>query len=183
MKKIITLFAAAAASFLLLAYIDEYENLIKPLFNRAESEKPLTIYQEQIGENVNRTILDFSNSLSKAYLAGDPSLLAVGLLDDKLRAIIAEEITYLKREGRVMELSVKDLKIKDVRFISSRLIRVSTTETVGLRYLSIDDKRERITYPDARQEMVYTVEYVMGKQKVLSFEVIGVQGAGREGSR
>lgn len=177
MKKIISLFAAAAASFLLFAYIDEYENLIKPLFNQVESEKSLTIYQEQIGENVNRTIMDFSSSLSKAYLAGDPSLLAAGLIDDKLRTVIAEEITYLKREGRVMELSVKDLKIEEIRFISSRLIRVSTTETVGLRYLNIDDKKEIITYPDARQDMVYTVEYIMGKQKILSFEVISVQGS------
>lgn len=170
MKKIILLFAGAIGSFLLLSYIDEYENLIAPFFaeERPDGRPPV-----KMDEDVKAAIRDFNDALTKAYLSADPSFLR-GLIDARLYSHIAEEIGYLAREGKIMELRVKEVKVKKTEALSPGLLRVNTDENVALRYISFSDKKEMTTYPDARHDMLYMIVMTDGRWQVVSYETRGV---------
>ena len=63
-KKIILLFSGAIASFLLLSYIDEYENLVLPLLPATKVESPLAGKSEEVlRSDLQRTIRAFNDIL------------------------------------------------------------------------------------------------------------------------
>lgn len=173
MRKIFFLFVGAVASFLILAHIDEYENLILPLI--AKPEGPFAKPSEKINNDILKIIRDFNTSLASAYLTSDPSLLAYGPIDESLRSSIAEEISYLTREGKVMDLKIKDIEIEKVEFISSTLIRATTGETVRLRYLSISKRDEEVAYKETQYNMAYTLVKTDNNWKITNYETISVK--------
>lgn len=170
MKKVMLLFMGAVASFLVLAYIDEYENLVRP-FLSPEKGPPVLAGTEKTVEKV---IRGFNDILEKAYLASDPSLLNSSLLDSRLEASIAEDIEYLKKEGKVMELRVKDSEVNKVEMIPPQVVRVSAKETLGVRYLSADKDKE-IVLPDGQYEVVYMLSRINGTWRVISYETKGFE--------
>jgi len=173
MKRIFFLFAVAVASFLLLAHIDEYENLILPLI--AKTENPFAKPSGSINNDVLKIIREFNTFLANAYLASDPSLLAPGPIDERLRLSIADEINYLTREGKVMDLKIKDIEIEKVEFISSNLIRATTREMVALRYLSTSKGNEEIAYLETPYRMAYTLMMAGNKWKITNYETRSVK--------
>lgn len=170
MKKAMLLLIGAMASFLVLAYIDEYENLVLPFLSREKGPSVLA----ETEKTVEKVIRDFNDLLEKAYLASDPSLLNSNLLDSRLRASIEEDIDYLKKEGKVMELRVKDLEVSKVEMISPQFIRVNAKETLGVRYLS-SYKGKEIVLPDGQYEVVYILSWINGTWNLISYETKGFE--------
>ena len=76
MKKVAILFFGAVLLFMILAHLDQYENLIVPLI--AKPENPLAKPSDRVNNDVLRAIRDFNAFLANAYLASDPSSLALG---------------------------------------------------------------------------------------------------------
>lgn len=175
MKKVILVFAGAAASFLLFAYIDEYENLILPLLPGSRAERPFVGRSEEVNADLKRTIMAFNDTLSKAYLGSDPSLLADGPVDKELIAFIAQDIDYLTREGKVMSLDASEVTIVKVEALSPVAVRVKTKEIVGVSYFSYPGKERKMEYPLVEYEMRYTLSGVGGNWNVLSFETINTK--------
>lgn len=173
MKKVFFLFAGAVASFLILAHIDEYENLILPFI--AKPEGPFAKSSNRMNSDVLKIIREFNAFLASAYLASDPSLLATVPIDERLRSSIGDEINYLTREGKVMELKIKDIEIEKVEFISSNLIRAITRETVGLRYLGVFKGNEDVAYPETQYNVVYTLMMAGNKWKITSYETKSIK--------
>lgn len=171
MKRIILLFVGAAASFLLFSYMDEYENLVMPFFVKARRVMPSGAPKEAT-ESARRAIIAFNNSLSKAYLSSDPSLLMEARMDERLRSSVAEEIHYLAREGKIMSIRVEEIEVYMIKPVSPSVMQVETRETVYLRYLAISDRREEATFAPAMHRMRYMLQTVDGGWKVLSFEAI-----------
>lgn len=159
--------------FMVLAHLDQYENLIVPLI--AKPEDPFAKPSDRINNDVLKVIRDFNAFLANAYLKADPSLLPFGGIDEKLRSSLAEEINYLTREGKVMDLKIKDIEIEKVEFISSALIHATTRETVGLRYLSIPKGDEEVAYLETQYKMAYTLTMAGNKWKITSYEIRSVK--------
>lgn len=145
MKKIILLFLIAVTSFLLFAYIDEYENLVLPLFNTPTEDRTFAKFKNETVSDIKDAIYDFNENLTVAYIAADPSLLNIKLIDNQLRNIIAEDIRYLIKERRVMELRVREIDISEIKQTLNGLMQVRTREAISLRYLNLlDNGKEQI---------------------------------------
>lgn len=176
MKKIFFLFVVAVASFLILAHIDQYENLILPLI--AKPEGLFARSSDRVNNDVLKEIREFNAFLASAYLASDPSSLTLLPIDERLRSSITEEINYLTREGKVMDLRVKDIEIEKIERlspISPNLIRATTRETVRLRYLSLSKRNEEVAYQETRYNVVYTLMMAGSKWKITSYETRSVK--------
>lgn len=171
MKKIILLFAGAVGIFILLSFMDEYENVILPFFAGKNSDN---IYLVKEDEGVKVALRDFNNTLTKAYLSADPSLLKSATIDMGLYSGIADEISYLAREGKIMDMKISDIAVKKIETLSPGFLRVNTGEKVGLRYLSLADKKELVVYADAWHDMVYMIAMKDGKWRVVSYETRGI---------
>lgn len=173
MKKIFFLFAGAIASFLVLAHVDQYEDLILPFI--APSESSFGRPSEKVNNEVLKIIRDFNIFLADAYLKADPSLLPFEAIDEGIRSSIAEEIIYLKREDKIMDLRSKDIKIEMIDVPSFNLIRATTKETVELRYLSLSKGSEEIRYPEAQYNMAYTLEKSDKNWKITHYETRSIK--------
>lgn len=172
MNKIILLFAGAVASFLLFSYIDEYENLMLPFF---KAEGPaIAVPSAGVSDEIKSTLDGFTDSLEKAYHSSDPTPLRLANIDAKLYSSISQEIDYLRREGRVMELDVKEVSIEKVEALSRDIVRVTTSERVGVRYLNTLDSKETL-YPDAMYVMVYTIAVSGSGLKIVNYETVGAK--------
>lgn len=175
MKKIALMFLGAVFSFLLLANIDEYENLILPLFAPTNSGETFNFAgQNNSTQEIRDTVVGFNDSLSKAYLRSDPSLLLYGPASSRLVPIIAQEIEYLSREGKIMEMKVSDVNIVKVNAISPSTYQVNTKELVKINYLNKGDQSKVVTYPTTEYEMKYIVGRKGSILNVLSFETMSV---------
>lgn len=173
MKKIFFLFAGAIASFLILAHIDQYENLILPLI--AKPEGLFARSSDRVNNDVLKVIREFNAFLASAYLASDPSSLTLLPIDERLRSSIAEEINYLTREGKVMDLKIKDIEIEKIERLSPNLIRATTRETVGLRYLSLPKRNEEVAYQETQYNMAYTLVKTDKNWKITNYETRSIK--------
>jgi len=181
MKKIVLMFAGAILSFLILSYIDEYENLVMPFVASPTSDNYTTVSPDGMNEDIRDMILAFNRGLARAHFTSDPSLLnQLSIIDDSLRPSLAGEIAYLAREGKIMDINVKELNVDKVQAVSPQTIQVYTKETVGLRYLSSATGIETVIYPDAQYSMRYTVRATGGELKIAAFETMSVKGRSLE---
>lgn len=176
MRKIALLFVGAAASFMLLSYVDEYENLLLPFFSA--ERRTANISTDEIKEDLLITINDFNKMLYSAYFLSDISVLSSEQIGDGVRSAIAEDISYLTKEGKVMDLKIKSIEIKRVTALSARHIQVTTRGKAELRYLDRSGKEEGM-YQETEYPMAYTLEQVKGGWKVISFETTSVSEAGQ----
>lgn len=181
MKKIVLMFSGAVLSFLLLSYIDEYENLILPFISPPTPNSYIAVSPDSMNEDIRDMVIAFNRGLARAHLKSDPSLLnQLSIIDESLRPSLAGEIAYLAREGKIMDINVKAMDVEKVQAVSPQTIQAYTKETVGLRYLNSATGSETAIYPDAQYRMRYTIRATGGELKVVAFETISIKGRNLE---
>ena len=74
-----------------------------------------------------------------------------------------------------MDLKIKDIEIEKIERLSPNLIRATTRETVGLRYLSLSKKNEEVVYQETQYNMAYTLMMAGNKWKIASYETGSVK--------
>lgn len=74
-----------------------------------------------------------------------------------------------------MDLKIKDIEIEKVERLSPNLIRATTRETVGLRYLSLSKGDEEVAYSETRYNMAYTLMMAGSKWKITNYETRSVK--------
>ncbi len=176
MKKTVLLFSGALLSFLVLAFLDEHENLARPLLDRWSGKEVQLPSPADVESRITRTIERFNETLSRAYLSSNPALLGEEPMDGRVRADTAADIGYLYGKGKVMDVRVKDTEIRNIEGASPFFMRVETEETVTVRYLD-DTKGNTVRpYPPVRFMMRYSLKKVDGEWIVTSFETVSVEG-------
>lgn len=169
LKNFILMFIASLATFMLLSYVDEYENLVAPFFRKTETKKPQSANQDFMS-----LIKAFNASLSQVYQSSDPSKVSILPANDAVQRVIAEEIGFLMKSGKVMELNAEPLRIERVDKVSPEITRVRTTELVSVRYLNYGDRSIIVPEKVAEYHMVYTFEDKNGKLILTGYETRGV---------
>lgn len=128
-------------------------------------------------EGIRRAIAEFNRNLSLAYLEINPAALTAYPMDDRLRRNYIEEIDFLQQDGRVLELTVQDIRIKQVSELPNQMWSVDTLESVKVRYLKVPERTEIVAYPQARYAMNYTLEKSGADWKIAAIETMNVGSA------
>lgn len=170
-NKFILMFLVSVGSFLLLASIDEYENVVAPFFKKG-IEKEKTIVPTKPKEELRRFIQDFNAHLSQAYLSSDPFFVDDLPAIEAVKKGIHDEIDFLSKSGKIMNISVGETSVEDVERLSSLVVRVKTMEVVSVSYLSTEDRNMVLPRQNFQYKVVYTIERMRGKWVVLGFEVV-----------
>lgn len=163
----------ALALLLALGFADEDKYLLMPSFLKNPRMGVLP-KGEPSEEGIYSTISLFNRGLSSAYLALDPSALMHLPMDERLRRSYVEEIAFLRKGGRAMEMTVTDVRIEEVSRLPSDLVSVRTTESVVLRYLTPSDGTEVASYPKTGYVMNYLLEPSASGWKVLGTQTLKV---------
>jgi hypothetical protein len=129
-------------------------------------------------ESLYRAISQFNRQVSLAYKSLDPSPLASLPMDDRLRSAYLDELAFLARRGRTMEMSVGNLELQEVRRLPNELVSVTTTESVALRYLRTADRTEIESHPQASYVMHYLLEPYGAGWKLVRSETSSVRQPG-----
>lgn len=128
-------------------------------------------------EGIHRAIAGFNRHLAQAYLEVNPAVLTAEPMDDGLRRNYTEEINFLQKDGRVLALTVRDIRIKKVSKLEGRMVSVDTLESVKIRYLKAADRTEIVAYPQARYAMNYTLEKSGADWKIAAIETMNAGSA------
>lgn len=126
------------------------------------------------GEVIGPIIAEFNTKLSQAYRDLTPTALETVLMDEGLRRNYAEEIEFLRDDGRVLELTVGDIRIKQIIPMDELGLRVDTLETVKIRYLKAGDRREIQSEPDAVYAMTYQLKNTDSGWTIMDVETLRV---------
>ena len=177
MKKIILLFSGAIASFFFLSYVDEYEALILPFFVEKKNERPpVDVSNSGLEKDLLKALVAFHQITYDAYMSADPSFLMRGQVDTLLSQKIAQEIKYLIKEGRIMDMRVSDIVIKKISPSSLGAILVDTSEIVEIDYYSNITGAKLRSYPPAKYDIRYSLNWRNNRWHVFSFETVGIRG-------
>lgn len=169
------MFFASVALFATLAHIDEYESLVTPFFPEETKEKKTDDIIEKGYMEVESIIRNFNAALSEIYLSSDPSRVRALPVDEKLKKVVADDIAFLNKNGKVMNVSVGEIKLEDIRRLSPFELRVRTREIVSLSYLNAKDGTVSMPRQDAEYKMVYTLGMKDGRWIVIRYETAGVE--------
>lgn len=175
MKKILLLFLSAIASFLMFSYIDEYENLIAPLFSKDKGGYAELLQPVEDEGRTGEFLVNFNNMLSAAYLSSDPAKVSELPLSDELKREIMEEIDFLKRKDMTMDMILKELTISKIDRLSPVAMQVRTREKVGIRYLTGYDGASSVPYSESEHGATYLLTVGSNGLMVSSFEIISVK--------
>lgn len=160
------MFGGSVLLFFILAFVDEYENLfIKKTGNEIYTADPY-----EIEETLNRYV----KKLSKAYLAYSPDLIKEIPLSDDLRDELAEEIEFLKNDGRVQEIEVKSIWLQNVSQVAPDKVRATTRESIAVRYLNASDGSEIRSIPAAFFDMSYVLEHREAGWFIIRYDEMGI---------
>lgn len=168
------MFLGALMLFFALAFLDEYENLITPFLSKGPPPGAESTMDIDVGA-IAEVLMKFNKSISGAYLSADPSQLYASSMDEQLRRGYIEEIAFLKRSGRVMDMRVSNVEIKDIKKLSMFLLKVESVESVNVRYLKVADGAEIVSYPEAEYTMNYMLEMDLSGWKIIRAETIKVK--------
>ena len=169
--------AGSLLLLLVLGFSDPDKNRLLPSFSEHATEKisagapPKDSLDEA---EIIRTLTDFNRRLSLAYLELDADALKVVPLDDRIRKSYADEIAFLKKDGRVLEQTVQNIKVKKVIWLSDTVLSVDTVETVKVRYLNATDRKEILAYPEASYAMNYRLADAAPGWKIADVETMKV---------
>ena len=119
-----------------------------------------------------RAIAAFNRNLSLAYLGPNPAALTAYPMAEGLRQNYLEEIGFLQRDGRVLELTVQDIRMENVTRLTPSMLSVDTVESVKVRYLKASDRTEIVTSPVASYWMNYTLEKAASGWKIAGVETM-----------
>lgn len=125
-------------------------------------------------EGISRAIAAFNRDLVQAYLDLDPAVLAAVQMDDDLRRNYIEEIAFLQKDGRALELTVGEISLTKVTSLPNAMLSVNTVESVRVRYLNAKDKTALVSYPEARYTMNYTLDRAESGWKIVQIATISV---------
>lgn len=117
-------------------------------------------------------ITQFNRALSLAYLSLDPAPLSSYPMPDDIRQGYIEELAFLKKDGRALELTVNNVGIDQVERLSVDNYRVKTLESVTTKYLSTSDGKEIASNPASGYVMSYVVNKSPGGWKVLQADTV-----------
>lgn len=173
-KSTVLMFLGSLMLFFALAFLDEYENVIAPILSKGPPpgvESLMDIDASAIAE----VIVLFNENISGAYLSADSSALYTSSMSEQLRRSYVEEITFLQRDGRIMDMGVSDFEIKKIKKLSMFLLNVETVELVNVRYLKAADGAEIVSYPEAEYTMNYTLEMGLSGWKIIRAETVKVK--------
>ena len=123
-------------------------------------------------EGISPAIVEFNRKLSLAYLELNPAALTDAVMDDGLRQNYIEEINFLQQDGRALDLTVQDIRIKKVSKLDKLRLSVDTVESVKVRYLKAADRTEIIAYPEASYAMNYTLDKSASGWKIAGVETM-----------
>ena len=119
-------------------------------------------------------VTHFTRSLSAAYLALDPAPLEAVPVGDSLGRGLAEEIAFLRKNGRALDMTVRDIRMLSVQRLENQVLRASTAELVAVRYLRAADRTEIEAQPAARYTMKYLLEPAGQGLRIVAVETLGV---------
>ena len=123
-------------------------------------------------EGISPAIVEFNRKLSLAYLELNAAALRDAVMDDGLRQNYIEEINFLQQDGRALELTVQDIRIKKVSQLDKLMLSVDTLESVKVRYLKAADRTEIVVYPEAIYAMNYTLDKAASGWKIVGVETL-----------
>lgn len=173
--KIILMVAGSLALGLALAFADPDNTRLMPSFSEHFQQVTGEVPKKSLDEQeISRVIVDFNRDLARAYLELDAAVLASVPLDDRLRKDYVDEIAFLKKDERVLELTVRDIRVSGMSKLSDDMLSVNTTESVRIRYLNAKDKTEIVSYPEARSAMNYTLDKVASGWKIVQVATLNV---------
>ena len=169
--------AGSLLLFFFFAYIDEYENLF---LGKADT----SLVSKADPYEIELTLKTYLKHLSAAYRSPDTDIPADISLSDDLRLELADEIEFLKNDGRIAEHYFPNMWLRNVNPLGPDKVRVSTREIVGVRYISYADKKEIRSLPDAVFDMSYLLEksekgWILSRYDVMKIEAIQPDGKGR----
>ena len=121
-------------------------------------------------EGISPAIAEFNRKLSLAYLELNPAALTDAVMDDGLRRNYIEEINFLQKDGRVLELTVQGIRIEKVSKLDKLMLSVDTLESVKVRYLNSTDRSQILAYPEAIYAMNYTLDNSASGWKIVAVE-------------
>lgn len=170
LSKTALMFAGSLALLLGLGFADPGNSRLMTSF--FSTDPPLGVVPKGAAdeEGIVRTITRFNRILSAAYLELDPAALAASPMDDGLRRNYVEEIAFLTNDGRALEMTVRDIRIAEVRRLPDRMLSVDTVESVKVRYLRASDRTQIVADPETQYAMNYTLE-----DSAAGWRITGVQ--------
>lgn len=150
--------AGSLAVLLGLGFADPGNRRLMPSF--ISTDPPLGVAPKGTvdEQGIHRAIAQVNDALAAAYVELDSSALAAAPIADALRRGYVEEIAFLAQDGRALEMTVRDVRIAEVRRLPERMLSVDTIETVKVRYLRAVDRAQILAYPETRYAMNYTLE-------------------------
>ena len=173
--KIILMVAGSLALGLVLAFADPDNTRLMPSFSEHFQQVTGEVSEKRLDEQeISRVIAAFNRDLARAYLELDATALASVPLDERLRKDYVEEVAFLKKDGRVLELTVRDIRVSGMAGLSNDMLSVTTVESVRVRYLNAKDKTEIVSYPEARSAMNYTLDKVASGWKIVQVATLNV---------
>lgn len=162
---------------LALAFADPDNTRLMPSFSEHFQQVAGEVTEKPLDEQeISSVIAAFNRDLARAYLELDAAALAAVPLDDRLRQSYVEEIAFLQKDGRVLELTVQDIRVSGMARLSNDMMSVNTAESVRIRYLNVKDKTEIVSYPETRSAMNYTLDKVASGWKIVQ---VATLNAGR----
>ncbi|MDH4235172.1 MAG: hypothetical protein OEV15_08570 [Gallionella sp.] len=187
-KKIVLMVAGSLALLLALGFADPNTVKLMPsMFSHLSSRflylasffsqnSPVDVAPKALPDEqgVSRAIVEFNRNLSRAYLELDPAALEAVSLDDGLRRNYSKEIAFLQRDGRALEMTVRNTSLKKVTVLPNAMLSVNTVESVRVRYLNAVNRTEIVSYPEARYAMNYTLDKDASGWKIMQVETLNV---------
>lgn len=173
-KKTTLMFSGALLLFFLLSFIDEYENLF--LGKRDEKRVIADPYEIEL------TLKRYVKDISSAYLdPGQPPPSDIPI-SEELYKELADEVEFLRNDGRIQKLDIKDLWVQDVNQVAYDKVRVTTRELVSVNYFNISDMSEIRSIPPAMFDMSYVLEYRDKSWVVIRYDEMGIAEIKRAGT-
>lgn len=179
-RRFALMFLASVLVFLLLSSLDEYNSVIGPFLIKIQGEKSVPPAQGLNTENIRAFIQDFNSRLSDVYLRSDPDAADALQADEALKKAIADDIRFLARSNKVMEMVANDIVVEGAERFPPDAIRVKTREVVSLSYLNLLDRAIALPVKIAEYQMLYTLRKREGGWIVDRYETVGIQGEGKE---
>lgn len=162
----------AAGSLALLVVLGHADPASQRLMSSLFSNRPVGLLRGGTFDDgaIHRALVQFNGNLSKAYLEGDPQALAAGSMADDLKRHYAEEIDFLKRDGKTLRVTVDSIRIGNVARLPSELWRVETLESVTIGSLKASQGVEEVPPVTSNYAMAYTLD-----QSPSGWRVVGVE--------
>lgn len=166
-KKTSLMFGGSVLLFFILAFVDEYENLFA-----TNKDKELVVADPY---EIESTLKGYVADLSRIYLDPLPELIAELPLSDELRKELSGEIEFLKNDGRVQKLDIRNIWMQDVNQVGPDKVRVTTREIMGLSYLNRTDGTKIRSFPPAAFDMSYVMEHREGRWIIIRYDEMGIE--------